>query len=130
MPPARVGVSTRLMPSIRELAFTQAVVDLQGYYLLTVKENQPPLYTDLQTYFSDPEASDRSRADDRPAQRATRGAPDQGDNPDEWIPGAVARAGTSGSGLSAASRSLLNEVKKWSLSSQICRLSKPALIAY
>jgi predicted transposase YbfD/YdcC len=38
-------------------AFTQAVVDLQGYYLLTVKENQPTLYTDLQTYFSDPEAS-------------------------------------------------------------------------
>jgi predicted transposase YbfD/YdcC len=40
-----------------QLAFTQTVVDLQGYYLLTVKENQPTLYTDLQTYFSDPEAS-------------------------------------------------------------------------
>jgi predicted transposase YbfD/YdcC len=37
-------------------AFMQAVVDLQGYYLLTVKENQPTLYDDLQTYFSDPEA--------------------------------------------------------------------------
>jgi predicted transposase YbfD/YdcC len=37
-------------------AFTQAVVDLQGYYLLTVKENQPTLYADLQTYFNDPEA--------------------------------------------------------------------------
>ena len=38
-------------------AFTQAVVDLRGYYLLTVKENQPTFYADLQTYFSDPEAS-------------------------------------------------------------------------
>lgn len=40
-----------------QLAFTQAVVDLKSYYLLTVKENQPTLYTDLQTYFSDPAAS-------------------------------------------------------------------------
>jgi predicted transposase YbfD/YdcC len=37
-------------------AFTQAVVDLRGYYLLSVKENQPTLYNDLQTYFNDPEA--------------------------------------------------------------------------
>lgn len=37
-------------------AFTQTVVDLRGYYLLSVKENQPTLYTDLQTYFNDPEA--------------------------------------------------------------------------
>ena len=37
-------------------AFKQAVVDLQGFYLLTVKENQPTLYDDLQTYFNDPEA--------------------------------------------------------------------------
>ena len=57
MPPTRMGESIRLMPSIRKRAFTQAVVDLQGYYLLTVKENQPTLYTDLQTYFSDPEAA-------------------------------------------------------------------------
>jgi predicted transposase YbfD/YdcC len=38
-------------------AFTQAVIDLRGDDRLTVKENQPTLYTDLQTYFSDPEAS-------------------------------------------------------------------------
>jgi hypothetical protein len=38
-------------------AFTPAVVDLRGYYLLTVKENQPTLHADIQTYFSDPEAS-------------------------------------------------------------------------
>src|SRR5215472_17249064 len=51
-----MAASRRLTPSIRERAFTQAVVDLQGYYLLSVKENQPTLYNDVQTYFNDPEA--------------------------------------------------------------------------
>jgi predicted transposase YbfD/YdcC len=47
-------------------AFTQVVVDLRGYSLLTVKENHPTLYADLQTYFSDSEASyEQAQTSDR-----------------------------------------------------------------
>jgi hypothetical protein len=52
-----LGVAIPLTHCIRGRAFTQTVVDLQGYDLLTVKDNQPTLHADLQTYFSDPEAS-------------------------------------------------------------------------
>ena len=92
-----MAASIRLTPSIRERAFTQAVVDLRGYYLLTVKENQPTLYDDLQAYFNDPEACyEQAQTIDRHKGRLEvrqirvttmmNGAP-----------GAVARAGTSGS---------------------------------
>jgi hypothetical protein len=125
-----MAASLRLTPSLRERAFTQAVVDLRGYDLLSVQENQPTLYNDLQTYFNDPEACfeqaqtiDRHKG--RLEARQIRVTTSMNAYLDCW-PGLAQVART----LAQRHHRRKTRATKWSISSRISHHSKPALIAY
>lgn len=59
-------------------ALMEMLHDVQAYSVLPVKQNEPTLWADLQTYFADPLAESCAGLDDGATTGPHRSAPDQG----------------------------------------------------
>jgi len=59
-------------------ALMEMLHDVQAYSVLPVKQNEPTLWADLQTYFADPLAESCTGLDDGATTGPHRSAPDQG----------------------------------------------------
>jgi len=59
-------------------ALMELLHDVQAYSVLPVKQNEPTLWADLQTYFADPLAESCTGLDDGATTGPHRSAPDQG----------------------------------------------------